>query len=63
MNIDIVSFARNGTKDELRWLVGQQFPLWIQECLRRKAAGEDCGKIIDELATVCNVTMKTEVLE
>ena len=47
----------------LRWMCGSQFPMWIQECLRRKLEGEDCAKLIDELADVCCVTLETELLK
>jgi hypothetical protein len=62
INIDIVNFARHATHKELQWMAGQQLPLWIQELLRRKAAGEDAGKLIDEFADVCNVTPDTKIL-
>ena len=56
MTIDIINFARHSSPKELRWLCGRQFPLWIKEMLKRKREGEDCGKLVDELAEVCNVT-------
>ena len=63
MNIDIINFARHAKPKELRWMVGTQFPEWIKEMLKRKREGEDCGKLVDELAEVCNVTEDSEVLE
>ena len=63
MNIDIVNFARHAKPKALRWMVGTQFPQWIQEMLRRKREGEDCATLVDELAEVCNVTEETTVLE
>jgi hypothetical protein len=62
MKIDIVNFARHAKPRELRWMAGTQFPQWIQEMLKRKAQGEDCGKLIEELAEVCNVTETSELL-
>jgi hypothetical protein len=62
MNINIMNFARHGDLKELRWFVGRQVPLWIQDMLKRKAAGEDPATLIDELAEVCCVNEKTELL-
>ena len=62
MNINIVNFARHATRKELCWMVGRQFPLWIQEMLKHKAAGVDPASLIDALAIVCCVDEKTEVL-
>ena len=59
MRIDIVNFSRHATPKELKWMVGTQIPDWIREMLRRKAAGEDSGMLIDELAEVCNVKPET----
>ena len=63
MKINIVNFARHAKPKALRWMVGQQFPQWIQEMLRRKREGVDCAVLVDELAEVCNVTEETKVLE
>lgn len=63
MNINIVNFARHESRRGLQLFVGRQLPLWIQEMLRRKAAGEDAGKLIEELAEVCCVDEETEVLK
>jgi hypothetical protein len=63
MKIDIVNFARHDTKKQLRWFVGRQLPLWIQEMVRRKAQGDDPGQLIDELADVCCVTLDTKPLD
>ena len=62
MKIDLVNLSRHATKTELQWMVGTQFPTWIQFMLQRKATGEDPGTLIDELAKICNVDEKTEVL-
>jgi hypothetical protein len=62
MNIHIVNFARHASRKELQWFCGRQLPLWIQQMLQRKAAGEDAATLIEELAEVCNVTPETEVL-
>jgi len=62
MKINIVNFARNAKPRQLRWLVGNQLVGWIQEMLCRRAAGEDAGKLIDELAEVCGVNEETKVL-
>ena len=53
MNMDIVNFSKHGKTKELRWFIGEQLPQWIREMLRRKDAGEDAAKLIDELASVC----------
>lgn len=62
MTIDLVNFARHAKTKELRWMAGRQFPLWIKYLLARKAAGDDPGFLIDQLAQVCSVTDETEVL-
>jgi hypothetical protein len=64
MNIDIVNFARYATHAELRWFVGRQLPLWLQDMLRQKASKMiEPAELIDQLAAVCSVTPKTKVLD
>ena len=63
MNIDIVNFARNEKPKALRWFIGKQLPAWIKQMLRAKAAGEDCDRLVDELARVCCVTETSEMLK
>lgn len=62
MRVDIVNFARHNKTRLLRWMVGRQFPEWIQQMLKAKAEGADPGKLIDELADVCCVTLETKLL-
>ena len=63
MRVNIINFSIHEEPEMLRWLCGRQFPMWIQQMLLLKAQGEDCGKLIDELADVCCVTLETELLK
>ena len=63
MNIDIVNFAWHAKPKEMRWFIGRQLPDWIQQMLKAKANGDDCGQTIEALAEVCCVTPETEWLK